>query len=328
MLTKSWAIHATGILKVFSILIVVYSCIVLTFFFQPDLIVELFFQSEGISSPSFEPKSYNLPGHNFYINSNNGMIPIWVLGNNIKTAEEEESKKFSFSQQLVVFLLHGIKYNRYDSRKIKVYKYLIDMGAVVVTLDYKGFSEYIGDSNGNAAIEDVITVYKWLEEQYDERVYKVWWGHSAGCGIAVEALLRGKFEVDHLIFESGFASIKSLMINKTPFKMLFGWWMPFSFDWIFKPVLERSGLMFDNVNGLQKVKSHIYHVHSYYDRVVPIEEALMINNTMSRSYFYHPVFTRDKSIPESHYISTHSEQLIASLFKDIYKIYPQQGENE
>ncbi|CAI4222882.1 unnamed protein product [Auanema sp. JU1783] len=319
MLTKSWAIHATGILKVFSILIVVYSCIVLTFFFQPDLIVELFFQSEGISSPSFEPKSYNLPGHNFYINSNNGMIPIWVLGNNIKTAEEEESKKFSFSQQLVVFLLHGIKYNRYDSRKIKVYKYLIDMGAVVVTLDYKGFSEYIGDSNGNAAIE--------VRQNCQLNFF------CSGCYNCiqvdvVEALLRGKFEVDHLIFESGFASIKSLMINKTPFKMLFGWWMPFSFDWIFKPVLERSGLMFDNVNGLQKVKSHIYHVHSYYDRVVPIEEALMINNTMSRSYFYHPVFTRDKSIPESHYISTHSEQLIASLFKDIYKIYPQQGENE
>jgi fermentation-respiration switch protein FrsA (DUF1100 family) len=148
--------------------------------------------------------------------------------------------------------LHGARWNLTgSSSRIARYRAL---GFSILAIDYRGFGKSSGDTpSEESAYEDAHAAWKQLVQLTPDSRHYVY-GHSLGGAVAID-LARGNKQVDGLILESTFTSIRD---------------MAKTFSWGWLPVELVLTQRFDSLDKIAGVEAPTLIVHGKEDRFVPV----------------------------------------------------------
>jgi fermentation-respiration switch protein FrsA (DUF1100 family) len=163
-----------------------------------------------------------------------------------------------------VFLYSHSKGNNIYA-KIHVAESLLTCGGSVFMYDYQGFGKSEGRASLQNACDDGVAAYDYLidnEHRSDKDI--IGFGESIGSGVTGQLLKKRRLA--GVIFQSGFASMKSAAMDKA-------FWLRFYPDWCFPRQIM------DNMEVFSKPHPPLLISHGTNDHVVSYENAMMLYNT-------------------------------------------------
>jgi pimeloyl-ACP methyl ester carboxylesterase len=146
--------------------------------------------------------------------------------------------------------------------KIHVAESLLSCGGSVFMYDYQGFGKSEGRASPQNACDDGVAAYDYLidkEGRSDKDI--IGFGESLGSGVTGQLLKKRRLA--GVIFQSGFASLKSAAVDKC-------FWLRLYPDWCFPPQIM------DNVEVFSKPHPPLLMSHGTKDGVVRYENAMAL----------------------------------------------------
>lgn len=165
---------------------------------------------------SVEPKACNLTGRNFYLDSSQGLLPVWHLYPRKFNSTEEAVEDLRRKETPMLLYLHGKNKPR---TMLKAYQDFLDDGFHLIVPELRGFLDSSGPFSGQAAVEELLHVHIWLTAQYVPGKRIVWWCFSLGTGICMQAApeLRSH-RPDGIILEAPYSSMREMLMSNMIFR--------------------------------------------------------------------------------------------------------------
>jgi len=211
-------------------------------------------------------KEYNLDGvDNAYIEASDGnYIGLWKMAP--FNANENISPK-------VVLYCHGNSFHRGHGHRLKLYEVLRDLGYWVVTFDYRGYGDSTGTVSEESAVQDVLTAYKYMDEEFPDASKIVIWAHSLGTSLASKAVTvmqvkKFNRQPDALVLEAPFDSIKGIMDNYPISKFLLSLYPSVYIRHKIDETMAKNGMHLNTRGYLMDVKTPVMILHAEDDSKV------------------------------------------------------------
>ncbi|XP_025104567.1 monoacylglycerol lipase ABHD12-like [Pomacea canaliculata] len=172
------------------------------------------------------------------------------------------------SGKTIFLYLHGNSGTRGGYHRVQIYKFLSQLDAHVLTIDYRGFGDSTGTPSEEGVVHDAYFAYKWLKSKSNNAPIFIW-GHSLGTGITTALSRRLCEEGDDpvgVILEAPFNNILEAAEHhpfSLPFRLL-PW-----FKSIFIDSIKEHGIQFSSDENIMKVTPHILILHAEDDGIVP-----------------------------------------------------------
>jgi hypothetical protein len=159
----------------------------------------------------------------------------------------------------VILYFHG---NAGDlSRWGKVTEYFVEKNYDVLVMDYRTYGKSTGKLSEAALFNDAQFCYEYLKERYEESEITIY-GRSLGTGIA--AHVASKNQPKQLILETPYYSLVDIAQKRFPIV----------------PVKHLMNYQMPSYKYLQDVDCPIYMFHGTDDKVIPIESAIKLYNSI------------------------------------------------
>jgi fermentation-respiration switch protein FrsA (DUF1100 family) len=150
--------------------------------------------------------------------------------------------------QLAVLNCHGNGGN--ISHRLGLYRALLELGANVFSIDYRGYGASQGKPGEEGTYRDAQAAYYWLRKKGFAGKSVVVYGESLGGGIATELCLRE--ETGGLVLQSTFTSVPDVGVE----------WYP----WL--PVRRLSTIKYETRSKLPRLKIPVLVMHSPDDGLI------------------------------------------------------------
>ena len=246
---------------------------------------------------------------NFYIKIvNRQRIGVWIM---------EPTKQKDKEEKRFILFCHGNFSHR--ASYLEIYQIFREIGFYVITFDYRGFEDSRGKFSEQNAVDDIITVYKWMlnwnkDVIADDSIVLVW-GHSLGTSLATKALHNMQVHGD-------IAKLPDGLILLAPFNCLndvletFPTFMWFSKIYTTKLVnflsrrsYQKEGFVLNTDCILPFVKCPVLMFHAEDDNIINISsaeklfasvvDAIELNSKSNLRYFKFIVFGKTYGIGHS-----------------------------
>ena len=211
-------------------------------------------------------KEYDLDGvDNAYIEASDGnYIGLWKMApfrHNANCAPK------------VILYCHGNSFHRGHGHRLKLYEVLRGLGYWVVTFDYRGYGDSTGTVTEESAVQDVLTAYKFMDEEFPDACKVVIWAHSLGTSLASKAVCEmqnKKFsrQPDALVLEAPFDSIKGIMDNYPISKFLLSLYPSVHIRRKIDETMAANGMHLNTRGYLLDVKTPVMILHAEDDNRV------------------------------------------------------------
>ncbi|PVD25821.1 hypothetical protein C0Q70_13484 [Pomacea canaliculata] len=168
------------------------------------------------------------------------------------------------SGKTIFLYLHGNSGTRGGYHRVQIYKFLSQLDAHVLTIDYRGFGDSTGTPSEEGVVHDAYFAYKWLKSKSNNAPIFIW-GHSLGTGCVILFIIAGDDPVG-VILEAPFNNILEAAEHhpfSLPFRLL-PW-----FKSIFIDSIKEHGIQFSSDENIMKVTPHILILHAEDDGIVP-----------------------------------------------------------
>ncbi len=141
------------------------------------------------------------------------------------------------------------------SHRLGLYRALLETGASVFSLDYRGYGRSKGKPSEEGTYRDAQAAYRWLREKGFAAKNIIVYGESLGGGIATELCLRE--ETGGLILQSTFTSLPEIGAELYP-------WLP---------VRLVGKIKYDTRGKLSRLKIPLLVMHSREDGLIGFKHA-------------------------------------------------------
>jgi fermentation-respiration switch protein FrsA (DUF1100 family) len=158
------------------------------------------------------------------------------------------AEKNSLRAQLAVLNCHGNGGN--ISHRLGLYRALLELGANVFSIDYRGYGASQGKPGEEGTYLDAQAAFHWLRQKGFSGKNVIVYGESLGGGIATELCLRE--ETGGLVLQSTFTSVPDVGVE----------WYP----WL--PVRRLSTIKYDTRSKLPRLKIPVLVMHSPEDGLI------------------------------------------------------------
>lgn len=266
----------------FTFLLFLYLAFPIIIRFYPHVILHGVFMNK-VCPPSFihklsQPKAaYGLyDADNLYIPSpQRGKIGLWKMPPKLCEPPNYDDPELPTCK--VILYCHGNSFHRGFGHRLRHYELLRSLGFWVITFDYRGYGDSTGYVSEEGAVDDIITVYKWLVKEFPSAINIIVWGHSLGTALSTRALCDLQFDnekcagrlPDGLVLEAPFNSMDGIMVSYPLTKLIF---QIYPKDWItglIKVALNKININLNTEECLSSIICPVLILHAKDDLKVP-----------------------------------------------------------